>query len=73
MHYSKLRASIWQFIIAGQKSQHLKLGSHNFSLYTIDNVQLNLCDSVKDLGVYISADLKPSEHIGERPLLLAGA
>jgi hypothetical protein len=56
----------WQFSLATQKCSVLHVGGrfgHSSSTYTLANHVLSDVTSVRDLGVIMSGDLSPSEHV----------
>ena len=59
-------ANVWQMEFNASKCKVLHFGNSNRSFsYNINSVSLEATNSEKDLGVYISNDLKPEKHINE--------
>lgn len=56
-------AHLWQLFFAENKCQYLCVGYHNpGTQYTVNSVPVEEVKEVKDLGVFISNNLKPHKH-----------
>ncbi len=59
-------AQMWQLSISINKTYLLHIGVHNpRHVYSINGTNIAAVDTVKDLGVYVSSDLKWSVHVNE--------
>jgi hypothetical protein len=59
-------ANMWQLNISISKTCMLHIGARNPNhVYTVNNVNISVVNSVKDLGVHVNCDLNWSLHVNE--------